>query len=169
MATVKQDFVDDITRHDFQPEQANEVATKLLAIDITTVKDFVGYFSGHQEGATVYKFWSSIAEWRAKGSYLAKFRDMLLTLQDNEAEATVRESLILDNRVDNPIDRKTHDTLTKVWLSRYGIRLHPTQEGTHQIMGSMWRSLQTRQTMTEKVKSLRTIHSTQGIDPDRKK
>ena len=114
MATVKQDFVDYITRHDFQPEQANEVSTKLLAIDTTPVKDFVGYFSGHQEGPTVYKFWSSIAEWRAKGSYLAKLRDMLLTLQDNEATARERESLILDNRVDNPIDRKTHDTLTKV-------------------------------------------------------
>ena len=50
-----------------------------------------------------------------KGSYLAKLRDMLLTLQDNEAEARERESLILDSRIDNPIDRKTHDTLTKVW------------------------------------------------------
>ena len=93
---------------------------------------------------------------------------MLLTLQDNESEARERESLILDNRVDNPIDRKSHDTLTKVWLSRYGIWLHPTQEGTHQIMESMWRSLQARQTITEQVKSLRTIHSTQGIEPDRK-
>ena len=56
MATVKQDFVDYITRHDFQPEQANEVATKLLAIDITTVKDFVAYFRGHHNGPTVYDF-----------------------------------------------------------------------------------------------------------------
>ena len=93
---------------------------------------------------------------------------MLLTLQDNEAEARERENLILDNRIDNPIDNKTHDTLTKVWLSSYGIRLRPTQEATHQIMGSMWSSLQTRQTTTEKVKSLRTIHSTQGIEPDKK-
>ena len=85
----------------------------------------MGYFSGHHEGPTAYKFWSSIGEWRAKGSYFAKLRDMLLTLQDNEAEARECESLILDNRVDNPIDRKTHYTLTKVWLSRYGIRLHP--------------------------------------------
>ena len=165
---VKQDFEDYIRKHDFQPEQALEVLTKLSLIDITTVKDFVGYFSGHHEGPTVFKFWSSISEWRTKGSFLAKLRDMLLTLQDNESEARERESLILDSRVDNPIDRKTHDTLTKVWLSRYGIRLHPTQEATHQIMGSMWRALPTRQTITEYIKSLRTIHSTQGIEPEKK-
>ena len=168
MATIQQVFVEYIARHDFDPAQALEVATKLDAIGITTVKDFAGYFSGHPEGPTVYKSWHSIAELKTKGSYLAKLRDMLLTLQDNEAEARERENLILDNRVDNPIDKKTHDTLTKVWLSRYGIRLHPTQEGTHQIMGSMWRSLPTRQTTTEKVKSLRTIHSTQGIESDKK-
>ena len=48
--------MDYITRHDFHPDQANEVATKLLAIDITTVKDVVGYFSGHHDGPSVYKF-----------------------------------------------------------------------------------------------------------------
>ena len=143
MAGVQQVFVDYIARHDFEAGQALEVATKLEAIGITTVKDFVGYFSHLNEGPTVFKFWNSIAEWKTKGSYLAKLRDMLLTLQDNESEARERENLMLDNRVDNPIDRRTHDTLTKVWLARYGIRLHPTQEGTHQIMGSMWRSLQT--------------------------
>ena len=140
--------MDYITKHDFKPEQALEVATKLSLIDITTVKDFVGYFSGHHEGPRMFTFWSSIPEWRTKGSFLAKLRNMLLTLQDNESEARERESLILNNREDNPIDRKTHDTLTKVWLSRYGIQLHPTQEATHQIKGSMWRALQTRQTTT---------------------
>ena len=167
MATIQQVFVEYIARHDFDPAQALEVATKLDAIGITTVKDFVGYFSGH-EGPSVYKFWNSIAEWKTKGSYLAKLRDMLLTLQDNEAEARERENLILDNRVDNPIDKKTHDTLTKVWLSRYGIRLHPTQEGTHQMMGSMWRSLQTRQTTTEKVKIPTYNPLNAGHRPDKK-
>ena len=163
-------MVDYIARHDFEAGQALEVATKLAAIGITTVKHFVGYFSHPNEGPTVFKFWNStcIAEWKTKASYLARLREMLLTLQDNESEARERENLMLDNRVDNPIDRRTHDTLTKVWLARYGIRLHPTQEGTHQIMGSMWRSLQTRQIITENVKSLRTIHSTQGIEPEKK-
>ena len=35
-------------------------------------------------------------------------------------------------------------------------------------MGSMWRALQTRQTITEPIKSLRAIHSTQVIEPERK-
>ena len=52
---VKQDFIDYIVKHDCQPEQALEVATKLSLIDITTVKDFVGYFSGHHEGPTIFK------------------------------------------------------------------------------------------------------------------
>ena len=168
MASTQQVFVEYIARHDFDAAQVLEVAAKLDAIGITTVKDFVGYFSHHREGPTVFKFWNSIAEWKTKGRILARLRDMLLTLQDNEAEVRNRENLILDNRVDNPIDKTTHDTLPKVWLSRYGIRLHPTQEATHQIMGSMWRSLQSRQTTTEKVKSLRTIHTTQGIEPDKK-
>ena len=162
---VKQDFLDYMTKHDFQPDQALEVAATLALIDITTVKDFVVYFS---TGPTVFKFWAGIPEWKGKGSYLAQLRDMLLTLQDNAVEARERESLILDRRIDNPIDRKTHDTLTKVWLSRYGIRLHPTQEATNQIMGSMLRALQTRQTMKETIKSLRTIHSTQVIEPEKK-
>ena len=51
----KQDFVDYIVKHDFQPAQALEVATKLSLIDITTVKDFVGYFSGLHEGPTVFQ------------------------------------------------------------------------------------------------------------------
>ena len=168
MAGVQQAFVDDMARHGFDAAQALEVATKLAAIGITTVKHFVGYFSHGNEGPTVFKFWNSINEWKTKASYLARLREMMLTLQDNESEARERENLLLDNRVDNPIDRRTHDTLTKVWLSRYGVRLHPTQEGSHQIMGSMWRSLQTRQMITEKVKSLRTIHSTQGIEPEKK-
>ena len=168
MAGVQQVFVDYIARHDFEAGQALKVATKLAAIGITTVKHFVGYFSHPNEGPTVFKFWNRITEWKTKASDLARLREMLLTLQDNESEARERENLMLDNRVDNPIDRRTHDTLTKVWLARYGIRLHPTQAGTHQIMGSMWRSLQTRQIITEKVKSLRTIHSKQGIEPEKK-
>ena len=52
---VMQDFLDYMTEHDFQPDQALEVATKLALIDITTVKGFVGDFSS---GPTVFKFWT---------------------------------------------------------------------------------------------------------------
>ena len=35
-------------------------------------------------------------------------------------------------------------------------------------MGSMWRSLQQRQNITEPIKSLRTLHYIQGIEPEKK-
>ena len=73
---VKQDFLDYMTKHDFQPDQALEVAAKLALIDITTGTDLV-YFSGHIRGPTVFKFWDSIPEWKGNGSYLATLRDML--------------------------------------------------------------------------------------------
>ena len=71
---VKQDFLDYMIKHDFQPDQALEAATKLALIDITTVNDFVGYFSS---GPTVFHFWNFIPEWKGKGCYLAKLSDML--------------------------------------------------------------------------------------------
>ena len=132
--SVTQEFLDVIAKHDFQPDQILVVANKLTLIDSITVKDFLGYFSS---GPTVYTFRDGIPEWKQHGNDLAKLRDMLMTFQDSEAEARERENLILDNRIDNPIDKKTHDTLTEVWLARYGSRLHPTQEGTHQIMGGI--------------------------------
>ena len=45
MDPINQSFVDYIARHDFEAAQAAEVAAKLAAIGITTVKHFVGYFS----------------------------------------------------------------------------------------------------------------------------
>ena len=114
---VKQEFPNFMAKHDFEPDQAWAMATKLSQIGIITAKEFLGYFSC---GPTVYFFWDSIPEWKRHGNDLAQMRDMFMTLQDNEADARERENLILDNRVDHLIDEKIHDTLTKVWLSRYG-------------------------------------------------
>ena len=92
-----------MAKHDVEPDHALAVATQLSHIGIATAKEFFGYFSC---GPTVYLFWDSIPEWKRHGNYLAKLRDMFMTLQDNEADARERENLILDNRVDNPLIRK---------------------------------------------------------------
>ena len=65
-------------------------------------------------------------------------------------------------RLDHSINTNVSETLTTTWLARYSYRLHPTQEGTHQILGSMLRSFMQRQISTENVKSLRTLHFTKG-------
>ena len=90
---------------------------------------------------------------------------MLLKLQRSEQQALEESDRLLDSRLDNPIDKKTNETLTTSWLAKYSYRLHPTQEGTHQILGSIWRSLMNRQMTKDNVKSMRTLHSTNGIEP----
>ena len=47
--------------------------------------------------------------------------------------------------------------------------MHLTQEGTHQVLGSMWRFLFSRQMTSGPIKALRTLHSTQGIEPVKKR
>ena len=90
---------------------------------------------------------------------------MLLKLQRSEKEALEDSGRLLDSRLDSSIDKKTNETLTTTWLAKYSYRLNPTQEGTHQIPGSMWRSLMNRRITTEHVKSMRKLHSTKGIEP----
>ena len=70
----------------------------------------------------------------------------------------------MDPEVDDPIDMKTRS-----WLSLYGYRLHPTHEGTHQVLGSMWRPLLSRQMKSGPIKALRILRSTHGIEPVKKR
>ena len=90
---------------------------------------------------------------------------MLFKVQSSEKEALEKSDRLLDSRLDNLIDKKTNQTLTTSWLAKYSYRLHPTQEGTHQILGSMWRSLMNRRITTDNVKLMRILHSTKGIEP----
>ena len=97
----------------------------------------MGFFSA---GPSIYDFWKDHVDWERKGGILSKLRDMRSKLQNNEKEALEESDRLLDSRLDNPIDKKTNETLTITWLAKYSYRLHPTPEGTHQILGSMWRS-----------------------------
>ena len=74
----------------------------------------------------------------------------------------------MDPVLDNTNDTKTNKTLTGTWLQAYGYRLHPTQEATNQILGSMWRSLQNRQIQADPAVAFKALESTHGIEPYKK-
>ena len=85
-----------------------------------------------------------------------------------EKQAYEAKEQIAQAVLDNPIDAKTNKTLTGSWLQAYGCRLHLTQEGTNQILGSMWRSKQHRQIQADPVVRLKTLESAHGIEPYKK-
>ena len=91
----------------------------------------------HSTKTDMYRWWADQPDWRTKGNILARLRHMFDNLEASAAAAKQQDALLMDPEVDNPIDKKTHDSLTRFWLSLYGCRLHPTQEGTHQVLGSM--------------------------------
>ena len=117
--TVDPEFVAYMRTQNFTAEQATDVA----------------------EGTDMYRWWNDQAGWQTQGNILARLRHMFDNLEASAASAKQQDALLMDPEVDNPIDKKTHETLPRSWLSMYGCRLHPTQEGTHQVLGSMWRSL----------------------------
>ena len=136
------DFLSFLVKQKFDDAQAEDVGRKLAAYEIFSPKEFFGFFSA---GPSIYDFWEYHADWERKGGILSKLRDMLIKLQTHEKEALEESDRLLDSRLDNPIDKQTNETLTTTWLAKYSYRLHPTQECTHQILGSMWRSLMNRQ------------------------
>ena len=74
---VKQDFLDYMIKHDFQPDQALEVAAK---VGIDRHHDRKGLRRLLQQWAHSLKFWDSIPDWKGTASYRAKLRDTSLTL-----------------------------------------------------------------------------------------
>ena len=88
-----------------------------------------------------------------------------MNLQNNEKEAFEESDRLPDSPLDNPIEKKINETFITTWLARYSYRLHPSQEGTHQILRGMRRSLMNRQITSDNVKALRTLHFTKGIEP----
>ena len=135
--------------------------------DVNTVPLFVGYFGA--EPKLLFKFWDSNRDkWEKKGSVLGHLNNALDKLIKAKDARRDEEERLLDTTLDNPIDPRTNKSLTATWEKLYGFRLHPTQEGTHQILGSIWRKLQVRQIQAEQVKGLHTLESTGGIEPNKK-
>ena len=140
---------------------ARELHEKVGVFD---VPQYLAYFSL----LPLIDFWKSKGEWARRGSLLSYLRNALIALQDAEVEAKTQSKTILDLNLDNPIDPKTNLSLTSTWEKQYGYKLHPTQEATHQILGSVWRHLVTRQIRAEPVKGLHTLESTSGIEPSKR-
>ena len=158
MATADPEFVAYTRTLNFTAEQAVDVAEKFSLSGLHSPSDFLGFCS--TRGTDMYRWWNDQAGWQSQGNILARLQHMFDNLEASAASAKQQDALLMDPEVDNPIDKKTHDTLTRSWLSMYGYRLHPTQEGTHQVLGSMWRSLLRRQITSAPIKALRTLHST---------
>ena len=134
MVTVPADFLAFLNKQGFEEAQAEDVGWKLAAYEILSQKNRSGIFSA---GPSIYDFWGDHSDWERKGGILSKLRDMLIKLQHSEKEALEESNRLLDSRLDNPIDKHMNKTLTTTWLAKYSYRLHPTQEGTHKILGSM--------------------------------
>ena len=163
MATADPEFVAYMRTQNFTAEQATDVAGKLSLAGLHSASGFLGFYN--TKGTDMYCWWNDQAGWQTQGNILARLRHMFDNLEASAASAKQQDALLMDPEADNPIDKKTHDTLTRSWLSIYGYRLHPTQEGNHQVLGSMWRSLLSRQIISSPIKALRTLHSTHGIEP----
>ena len=167
MATADPEFVAYMRTQNFTADDATDVAEKLSIAGLYSASDVLAFYS--TKGTDMYRWWADQADWRTKGNILARLRHMFENLEASASAAKQQDALLLDPEVDNPIDKKTHDSLTRSWISLYGFRLHPTQEGTHQVLGSMWRSLLSRQITSGPIKALRTLHSTHGIEPVKKR
>ena len=131
-----------------------------------TVNQYVGYFSAKED--FIVKFWEGNAAWAHSGSLLAYMRNALLALSKAADKVRNSEDSLLDMTLDNPIDPKTNRSLTQAWVQEYGFNLHPTQEATVQLLSSMWRKLQLRQTQADVVRGLHTLESTGGIEPGKR-
>ena len=143
-----------------------DMASNLRVFNIVDPKRFLGFFA--PGNMSVAEFWRGVPGWSHQGALLSHLRGVLKLLLRRETEAEEKEASLLDLRLDNPIDANTNKSLTSTWTALYGFRLHPSQEGTNQILGSIWRRLQTRQLQAEEIKGIHTLQTTGGIEPNKR-
>ena len=146
--------------------ETEEVLEETWKLGVKTGRQFAGYFG--PEGESLHTFWKGVSRWKGRGAIFSNMREAHELLNRMKSQRVEEEKVMLDPTLDNPIDPRTNELLTKIWKQRYGFRLHPSQEGTHQILGSMWRMLQRRQIVASPVKGLHTLQSTGGIEPTKK-
>jgi hypothetical protein len=151
--------------HQMPANEVDEVAKVLHEeVGVMTVHHYLGYFAQ----VPIIDFWKSQIGWKTRGALLAYLRSAFLALQEAESNTKEKEKSMLDSTLNNPIDPQTNKSLSSTWLELYGYALHPTMEANHQILGSMWRHLLTRQLRAEEVRGLHTLESTSGIEPGKK-
>ena len=156
---------------DMDRDTAIEVCQKLNAkLRLTSIDMFLHYF----QATPLVDFWKNVPEWNgvrngiAQGSILAQMRIAHIKLVKADKQSQADDDVAMDAAIDQPIDPRTNKSLTVTWRQHYGYDLHPTQEATHQILGSLYRALQLRQIKAEPVRGLHTLESTQGIEPKKK-
>ena len=106
----------------FDADQAQDVAEKLALSGLYSASDFLGFYN--TKGTDLHRWWNGQAGWQSQGNILARLRHMFDNLEASAAAAKQQDALLMDPEVDNPIDKKTHFTLTRSWLSLYGYQLH---------------------------------------------
>ena len=135
-------------------------------LNIVTARQYIGYFGAKEQ--FLVDFWMSKVEWHTKGTILANMRNALVALNTAKSKKDSQAETLLDVDLDNPIDKDTNKSLAQNWEKEFGFRLHPSQEGNNQILGSMWRRLQLRQTQAEAITGIQTLESTGGIKPGKR-
>ena len=113
MATVDPEFVAYMRTQHFTAEQATDVAEKLSLAGLHSASDFLGFYS--TKGTDMYRWWNDQAGWQTQGNILARLRHMFDNLDSIAASAKQQDALLMDPELDNPIGKKTHDTLTRSW------------------------------------------------------
>ena len=110
-ATADPEIVAYMRTQNFTAEQATDVAEKLSLSGLHSASDVLGFYS--TKGTDMYRWWNDQAGWQTQGNILARLRHMFDNLEASAASAKQQDALLMDPEVDNPIDKKTHDTLTQ--------------------------------------------------------
>ena len=96
-------------KQELLPDEAQDMGTQLARSGIFKAKTFMGFFNS---GKDIHDFWTSVYSWKFKGGILSNPRQMLPSLQRSDRAAIEQNDLFMNPNVDNPIDKKTNDTLT---------------------------------------------------------
>ena len=145
--------------------EATEVTDALAArLGIRTPQAFVGYFAL----MPIKDFWAMLPGYDTRGGLLASLRRTQQILERAEKEDFELDQDALDETVSNPINPKTNGALTKTWIALYGYKLPGSQEGSHQILGAMYRSLLSRRIQANVVRGMVTLESTNGLETNKK-
>ena len=163
---ISQELADALVTGGMKTSMLTEVGDRLFdTLEIHTTEEYVGFFTTNPK--FLEDFWKSEVAWVKKGSLLAHLSNTLDALVEAKGRSAEAKRSLLDTSLENPIDPKTNTSLSKNWNDLYGVPLHPTQKGTHQILGAMWRQFQLRQIRADPVRGLKTLESTHGIEPNR--
>ena len=110
-ATADPEFLAYMRTQNFTAEQATDVAKKLSLSGLHSASDFLGFYS--TKGTDMYRWWNDRAGWQTQGNIRGSLRHMFDNLEASAASAKQQDALLMHPEVDNPIDKKTHDTLTR--------------------------------------------------------